>query len=268
MVSLPYLWYQCVGRSDCQILGLSIGLDPPPEQALIQFNQPATRLVMKPMPYHSIVFLLSPALLLMQCSSKETTHQADYKVVPVANTDTMKMEGLETATIGNGCFWCTEAIFDELNGVHSVKSGYSGGHLQNPTYKEVCYGNTGHAEVIQLQFDPTVISYEDILRVFFSTHDPTTLNRQGNDVGTQYRSAVFYHSEAQKASAEKIRQEAQAWWDDPIVTEITPINRFYPAEDYHQEYFKLNGSQPYCRIIIEPKVAKFRKQFAEKLKKQ
>lgn len=180
----------------------------------------------------------------------------------------MNISRLETATLGNGCFWCTEAVFTELNGVQSVISGYSGGKEKNPTYKEVCYGNTGHAEVVQIQFDPGIISFEDILRVFFTTHDPTTLNRQGNDIGTQYRSAIFYHSEEQKACAETIKTEAQAWWNDPVVTEITPFGEFYPAEDYHQEYFKLNGNQPYCRVIIEPKVAKFRKQFADKLKRQ
>jgi peptide-methionine (S)-S-oxide reductase len=179
----------------------------------------------------------------------------------------MLQENLETATLGNGCFWCTEAVFLELEGVKSVISGYAGGKEKNPTYREVCQGTTGHAEVIQIQFDPGKISFEDILRVFFSTHDPTTLNRQGNDVGTQYRSVIFYQNEAQKAVAEQIKSEAQDWWDAPIVTEITPLPAFYKAEDYHQEYFKHNGQQPYCRVIIEPKVAKFRKQFADKLKR-
>lgn len=179
----------------------------------------------------------------------------------------MKPDNLDTITVGNGCFWCTEAVFRELEGVKSAISGYAGGKEKNPSYREVCQGTTGHAEVIQIQFDPDKISLEDIFRVFFSTHDPTTLNRQGNDVGTQYRSVIFYQNEAQKAVAEKIKSEAQGWWDAPIVTEITPLPAFYAAEDYHQEYFKHNGQQPYCRVIIEPKVAKFRKQFADKLKR-
>lgn len=176
----------------------------------------------------------------------------------------------ETATLAAGCFWCVEAVFDDLEGVADVVSGYSGGHKENPTYAEVCTGETGHAEAVQIRFDPSVITYEDILRVFFTVHDPTTLNRQGNDVGTQYRSAIFYHSEAQKRSAEQIRDEiaAAGIYDNPIVTEITPFSRFWPAEDYHQEYFANNPNQPYCAAVVAPKVAKFRQKFAARLKKK
>jgi peptide-methionine (S)-S-oxide reductase len=177
---------------------------------------------------------------------------------------------LQIATLAGGCFWCLEAVFDELRGVASVESGYSGGHMANPSYRQVCTGATGHAESIQITFDPQVISYRDLLRVFFSIHDPTTLNRQGADVGTQYRSAIFYHGREQKAIAEKVVQEleAQHLWDDPIVTELTPFEAFYQAEDYHQEYFINNPNQPYCRVVVAPKVAKFRKHFLDKLKKE
>lgn len=182
--------------------------------------------------------------------------------------DTTKYEGLEVATLGGGCFWCIEAVFDELKGVEKAVSGYSGGTTDNPTYREVCYGNTGHAEVINVYFDPNVISYEDILRVFFHIHDPTTPNRQGNDIGPQYRSAIFYHSPAQKAAAEKIIQEIEksGLWDNKIVTEVTNFTRFFKAEDYHQEYYKMNGYQPYCAYVITPKMAKFRKEFKDRLK--
>ncbi|MAT53209.1 MAG: peptide-methionine (S)-S-oxide reductase [Bacteroidetes bacterium] len=174
---------------------------------------------------------------------------------------------LETATFGGGCFWCVEAIFQELKGVHSVASGYSGGKSANPTYREVCSGLTGHAEVVQVKFDPEVISYETLVKVFFTTHDPTTLNRQGADVGTQYRSVIFYHNEEQKAIAERLKQEfAPTLWDDPIVTEISPFTAFYEAEEYHQDYYSNNPNQGYCRIVINPKVEKFRKQYAHLLK--
>lgn len=178
-------------------------------------------------------------------------------------------EGKEVATLAGGCFWCTEAVFDELKGVESVVSGYSGGQVQNPSYREVCNGTTGHAEAIQVTFDPKVISFKEILEVFFTTHDPTTLNRQGNDTGTQYRSAVFTHSEEQKRVAEEVIKdfEQKRIWDNRIVTEVTPYTNFYPAEDYHQEYFANNPTQGYCRVIIEPKVAKFRAKFREKLKR-
>lgn len=176
----------------------------------------------------------------------------------------------ETATLAGGCFWCLEAVFDELKGVDSVESGYSGGHVPNPSYRAVCTGTTGHAEAVQIVYDPQVISYEDVLKVFFSIHDPTTLNRQGADVGPQYRSAIFYHDEAQKAAAEKvIREITEAGiWDRPIVTEISPLKDFYRAEDYHQEYFANNPYQPYCMAIVAPKVLKFRKHFVDMLKKQ
>jgi peptide-methionine (S)-S-oxide reductase len=180
-----------------------------------------------------------------------------------------KNSTMEIATFGNGCFWCTEAIFQNLQGVDKVVSGYSGGHVENPTYKQVCTGTTGHAEVIQISYDPAVISYDELLEVFWKTHDPTTPNRQGNDVGPQYRSAVFYHSEEQKEKAQKYKKELNAAgaYDAPIVTEITAFEKFYPAEDYHQNYFNLNGSQPYCSFVIRPKVEKFEKVFKDKLKK-
>ncbi|MFZ5884495.1 MAG: peptide-methionine (S)-S-oxide reductase MsrA [Chloroflexota bacterium] len=176
---------------------------------------------------------------------------------------------LQTATLAGGCFWCLEAVFDEIKGVHSVESGYSGGHTPNPTYRQVCNGDTGHAEVVQVHFDPNVVSYRDLLNVFFAIHDPTTLNRQGADVGTQYRSAVFYHDEEQKRIAEELIRElnAQKIWDNPIVTEVTKFDKFYMAEDYHQEYFARNPYQPYCMAVVAPKVAKFRKHFLEMLKK-
>lgn len=176
---------------------------------------------------------------------------------------------METATLAAGCFWCVEVFFDDLQGVADVVSGYSGGHTENPTYKEVCSETTGHAEVVQINFDPNVISYADILRVFFSVHDPTTLNRQGNDIGTLYRSAIFYHSEEQKKTAEEIIKEVNeaGIYDNPIVTEITRFTKFYPAEDYHQEYFANNPNQPYCVAVVVPKVAKFRKNFIDRLKK-
>jgi peptide-methionine (S)-S-oxide reductase len=180
------------------------------------------------------------------------------------------MEELETATLGAGCFWCVEAVFDELKGVKDVVSGYAGGQTPNPTYRQVCEGNTGHAEVVQVRFDPTEISYADLLRVFFTVHDPTTLNRQGADVGTQYRSAIFTHSNEQAAIADTViaEIEAERVYPDPIVTEVRPLSGpFYPAEDYHQEYFANNPSQPYCAAVVAPKVAKFRKLHLDKLKK-
>jgi len=175
----------------------------------------------------------------------------------------------EVATLAGGCFWCLEAVFDDLEGVEDVVSGYSGGDVPNPTYKHVCTGDTGHAEVVQVTFNPEVISYQDLLKAFFAIHDPTTLNRQGADVGTQYRSAIFTHSEEQENVAEQVITEINdaGIWDEPIVTEVVPVERFYPAEDYHQEYFRRNPNQGYCRIVIAPKVAKFRKQYLDRLKK-
>ena len=175
----------------------------------------------------------------------------------------------EVATLAGGCFWCLEAVFDQLEGVEDVVSGYAGGHVPNPTYKHVCSGETGHAEVVQITFNPDVLSYRDLLKVFFTIHDPTTPNRQGADVGTQYRSAIFTHSDEQERIAEEVIAElgASGLWDDPIVTEVVPFEAFYLAEDYHQEYYANNPNQSYCRIVIAPKVAKFRKQYLDRLKK-
>jgi peptide-methionine (S)-S-oxide reductase len=177
--------------------------------------------------------------------------------------------GKEIATLAGGCFWCLEAVYDQVKGVDGVESGYMGGKLANPTYRDVCNGDTGHAEVVRLIFDPKVVSFRDLLDVFFVIHDPTTLNRQGNDVGTQYRSAVFYHSPEQRQVAQDtIRRLAdEGVYDDRIVTEVTPAGAFYAAEDYHQEYFTNNPYQPYCMAVVAPKVAKFRKQFLDRLKK-
>ena len=181
----------------------------------------------------------------------------------------METNGLETATLAAGCFWCVEAVFDDLKGVHDVVSGYSGGHKDNPTYREVCDETTGHAEVVQVRFDPAELSYDDLLRVFFTVHDPTTLNRQGNDIGSSYRSAIFFHSPEQKEAAERVMKEISdaKIYDDPIVTEITAFDKFWPAEGYHQEYFANNPNQPYCAAVVAPKVAKFRKMYADRLKK-
>ncbi|MDE2798404.1 MAG: peptide-methionine (S)-S-oxide reductase MsrA [Gemmatimonadota bacterium] len=175
---------------------------------------------------------------------------------------------METATLGGGCFWCVEAIYQDVIGVHKVVSGYAGGEVENPTYQEVCSGTTGHAEVVQIVFDPTVISFEEILFIFWRTHDPTTLNRQGNDVGTQYRSVIYYHDEQQKEIAEQSIAETEAsdLWPDPIVTEIAPLPIFYEGEAYHQNYFVENPYQPYCIFVINPKVQKFRKSFRNKLR--
>lgn len=182
----------------------------------------------------------------------------------------MTSQHTEIATLAGGCFWCLEAVFDQLDGVLSVESGYAGGHVANPTYRQVCTGTTGHAEVVQITFDPAVVSFHDLLYVFFSIHDPTTLNRQGADVGTQYRSAIFYHTPAQQATAQAVIKELtdQNLWGRPIVTEVAPLAIFYVAEDYHQEYYENNATQPYCQVVVAPKVAKFRKQFMERLKKQ
>lgn len=177
--------------------------------------------------------------------------------------------GNEIATLGGGCFWCLEAVFDNLQGVTSVESGYSNGRTINPTYKQICNGDTGHAEVVRVSFDPGTISFREILEVFFAIHDPTTLNRQGNDTGTQYRSAIFYHSPGQKTTAEQFIAEltAEKAFGGPIVTELAPAQTFYVAEDYHQEYFDNNSQQPYCQFVVAPKMAKFRKQFAAKSRK-
>src|ERR671922_1420320 len=177
------------------------------------------------------------------------------------------MAKTETATLAGGCFWCLEAAFQQLKGVEQVQSGYAGGHVPNPSYEQVCTGTTGHAEVVQITFDPAVVSFDELLHVFFTIHDPTTLNRQGGDVGTQYRSAIFYHTPQQRAiAAEVIRElEAEGLWEDPVVTELTPFTTFYPAESYHQDYFNQNPYQPYCAAVIAPKVAKFRSKYLERL---
>ncbi|GAB4150431.1 MAG: peptide-methionine (S)-S-oxide reductase MsrA [Bacteroidia bacterium] len=191
-------------------------------------------------------------------------------------TDTTKtkkamsaIQATDTATFGAGCFWCVEAVFQQLKGVISVTSGYSGGSIKNPSYKEVCMGTTGHAEVCQIVYDSNVVSFDELLEVFWQTHDPTTLNRQGNDVGTQYRSVIFYHNEKQKERAEfyKKKLNESGAWDNPVVTEISPFTVFYKAEDYHQNYYNQNGDQPYCQYVIRPKVEKFQKVFKDKLNK-
>jgi peptide-methionine (S)-S-oxide reductase len=180
----------------------------------------------------------------------------------------MDNHSTETATLGGGCFWCLEAVFEQVEGVETVRSGYSGGARPNPSYEQVCSGATGHAEVVQIQFDPSKTSYREVLQIFFSIHNPTTLNRQGNDVGTQYRSVIFYHSDQQRDSAQKVIEELEQSkvFSDPIVTELAPLDTFYPAESYHQEYYRQNPGQPYCQFVINPKVAKFRTQYFDKLK--
>jgi peptide-methionine (S)-S-oxide reductase len=196
------------------------------------------------------------------CAQKESK-----KTSPSTNTQQISMN-TDTITLGTGCFWCTEAVFQELEGVVSATSGYSGGHVANPTYEEVCAKTTGHAEVIQVVFDPTKISVDDLLEVFWQTHDPTTLNRQGNDVGPQYRSVIFYHNDEQRTKAEeyKAKLDKSGAWEKPIVTAVEPYKNFYKAEDYHQNYYKNNGSAPYCYFVIRPKVEKFEKVFKNKLK--
>jgi peptide-methionine (S)-S-oxide reductase len=181
----------------------------------------------------------------------------------------MENTNLETATLGAGCFWCVEAVFDDLKGVESVESGYSGGHTENPTYQQVCSETTGHAEVANVNFNPQEISFKEILQVFFAVHDPTTLNRQGNDVGSSYRSAIFYHDENQKQIAEETIKEVtvEGVYDNPIVTEVTKFDKFYIAENYHQEYFANNPNQPYCAAVVAPKVKKFREKFVDRLNK-
>lgn len=212
-----------------------------------------------------ILILVTGWLLVESCASKENAYRTMTASLQSGGTGA----ALDTAVFGNGCFWCTEAIFDQLEGVLKVTSGYSGGHVKNPTYEQVCEKNTGHAEVIQLIFDPAVISFDDLLEVFWETHDPTTLNRQGNDVGPQYRSVVFYRTEEQKLKAEHYKKELDksGAFENPIVTEISPLINFYEAENYHQDYYNKNGSQPYCYFVIRPKMEKFRKAFENKLKK-
>lgn len=181
------------------------------------------------------------------------------------SAETNGQQGSTVATLAGGCFWCLEAVYDELKGVKRVVSGYAGGAVPNPTYEQVCTGNTGHAEVVQIEYDPAIVSYRDLLEIFFTIHNPTTLNRQGADVGTQYRSAIFYHDENQKQVAEEIiaELEDEGAFSDPIVTEVSALDTFYPAEEYHQDYYANNPTQPYCMVVVAPKLAKFRKKFAE-----
>ncbi len=205
-------------------------------------------------------------IVLIQISSCAQKHGSDKLI----REDTMTTAiNRDTATFGAGCFWCVEAVFQQLKGVLTVESGYSGGSTKNPTYKEVCTGTTGHAEACQITYDPSVISFTELLEVFWKTHDPTTLNRQGGDIGTQYRSVIFYHTEEQRLLAEemKARLTVAGIWKDPLVTEIVPFREFFKAEEYHQEYYFQNTSQPYCSAVITPKLEKFRKVFADKLKK-
>ncbi|SFP51752.1 peptide-methionine (S)-S-oxide reductase [Pseudarcicella hirudinis] len=202
----------------------------------------------------------------ISCGQK-ANNQKDSKKM---NQEKVNLDGAEVITFGAGCFWCVEAVFQQLDGVLKVESGYSGGTVKNPSYREVCTGQTGHAEVCQITYDPKKISFEELLEVFWKTHDPTTLNRQGADSGTQYRSAIFYHNEEQKKQAEewKAKLNAERVFPNPIVTEITAFTNFYPAEDYHKDYYLLNGHEPYCQIVIKPKLDKFHKAFKEKLKKE
>ena len=207
------------------------------------------------------------ATSLLSCAQPDNNHKIMTNEMNISYPQGGKAD---TATFGTGCFWCTEAIFQELKGVLKVTSGYSGGHVENPTYKEVCEGTTGHAEVIQIVYDPSKITFDELLEAFWQSHDPTTLNRQGNDVGPQYRSVIFYHNAEQKEKAEKYKKElnASGAFNKPIVTEITPFTVFYPAENYHQQYFENNeNTNPYCQIVIRPKMDKFRKVFKDKLKK-
>ena len=218
----------------------------------------------------AILSILAGLGVLIMSNSSFNSHAEEGSGVKQPATDVVAPADarLEKATFGGGCFWCTEAVYQELKGVYKVVSGYSGGRKANPTYEEICTGLTGHAEVIQVEFNPTEISFVELLEVFWQTHDPTTLNRQGADVGTQYRSVIFFHNDQQKQLAEELKRKLDdaGAYSDPIVTEISPIEKFYPAEDYHQNYFALNGRQPYCRAVVAPKVDKVRKVFADKLK--
>jgi len=224
-----------------------------------------------------MTFLLGSAITglwaLLSCAPNSSSTEKKDIIHSIMNTENKPAHTpgtTDTATFANGCFWCTEAIFEQLDGVISAVSGYSGGHVENPTYKQVCTGETGHAECLQIVYDPAKISFDELLEVFWQTHDPTTLNRQGADVGTQYRSGIFYHNAEQKEKAEKYKAELDksGAFDRPIVTEITPFTKFYPAEDYHQQYFENNeNSNPYCRIVIRPKLDKFEKVFKDKLKR-
>lgn len=224
------------------------------------------------MKYLFLILGMIPATALFSCGAKSNSTKTNN----MSNDTTIHPAAVTTdahtavATFANGCFWCTEAIFQQLEGVKKVTSGYSGGHVANPTYEQVCEKNTGHAEALQIVYDPTIISFDELLEVFWKTHDPTTLNRQGNDVGPQYRSVIFYHDNTQKEKAEAYKTELDksGAWPNPIVTAIEPFKNFYIAENYHQNYFKLNGKAPYCQYVIRPKLEKFEKIFKDKLKKQ
>lgn len=212
----------------------------------------------------TMTYLISLIFLFSNCSF---TSKTEPKITNKQIINKQMSEKTDTAILGAGCFWCVEAIFQRLKGVESIESGYTGGTVENPTYKQVCTGETGHAEVTKIIFNPDVISFNDLLEVFWTTHDPTTLNQQGADIGTQYRSAVFYLNDEQKMQAEKSKSEiATQIWDGSIVTEITPLKKYYKAEDYHQNYFNQNSDQSYCRFVINPKLEKFRKKFKDKIK--
>jgi len=212
-------------------------------------------------------FLILYTAIFLSCNAN--SNQQKNTTMAENKTENISGEKIDTATFGAGCFWCVEAIFQQIKGAKSVKSGYTGGHIKNPSYKEVCNGTTGHAEVAQIVFNPDTVSFTKLLEVFFQTHDPTTLNKQGADVGTQYRSAIFYHSQEQKETAEKVIEKltSENIFDKPIVTEVTKIGEFYPAEDYHQNYYNNNSEQGYCRIVITPKLEKFKKVFSDLVKK-
>jgi peptide-methionine (S)-S-oxide reductase len=212
--------------------------------------------------------ILGIVTLFTSVSCGQTTE--NQKISKKMNEEKVNMTGMKTITFGAGCFWCVEAVFQQIEGVVKVESGYSNGQAKNPTYKEVCTGNTGHAEVVQVTFDPKKVSFDTILEIFWKTHDPTTLNRQGADAGTQYRSAVFYSNEAQKTAAEawKKKLNDEHVFPNPIVTEITPLSNYSKAEDYHQDYYDLNGHNPYCQVVIKPKMDKLQKTFKDKLKKE
>ena len=214
---------------------------------------------------YSIAVTWFTAIFFTACGQSTATKQ---KPIIMDDNKNYAAGTLDTATFGSGCFWCVEAVFQLLDGVTKVESGYSGGTVKNPSYREVCTGTTGHAEVCQITYDKSKISFKDLLEVFWKTHDPTTLNMQGNDHGTQYRSVVFYHNDEQKQLAEKYKAELSksGAWENPVVTEITAYTAFYKAEDYHQDYFNLNGTEPYCRFVIQPKVEKFESVFKDKMK--
>ncbi|PVD53358.1 peptide-methionine (S)-S-oxide reductase [Terrimonas sp.] len=219
------------------------------------------------MRYLLLILGIVPVSVLLSCAQKNNNSN-NLKANNMSNDTVATDIHKQIATFGTGCFWCTEAVFQQLKGVSKVTSGYSGGHVANPTYEQVCTKTTGHAEVIQIKYDPAVISFDELLEVFWQTHDPTTLNRQGNDVGPQYRSVIFYHTEEQKEKSEKYKAalDKSGAWTSPIVTAIEPYKNFYAAEDYHQNYYNLNGKQPYCYFVIRPKLEKFEKVFKSKLK--